>query len=75
MSWDFSTTPVEHAKLKKPTAYIVVDSTKVDETKLAALEAILYGTAGTGEDGTGAVAAKLPTIDEIISTLGTAAAE
>ena len=27
----------------KPTSYVVIDSTKVDEAKLAALEAKLYG--------------------------------
>lgn len=43
MSWDFSTTPV-NVTGKKPTASIEIDSTKVDATKLAALEAILYGS-------------------------------
>ena len=33
----------------KPTAHIIIDSTKVDPDKLAALESILYGTAG-GDD-------------------------
>lgn len=66
MSWDFSTTPVEHAKLKKPTAHIVIDSTKVDATKLTALENILYGSGETD--------AELPSIDKIIETLGSAAA-
>lgn len=42
-SWEISTTPVEVTGFK-PTATIVVDSTKVDAEKLAALEAILYGT-------------------------------
>lgn len=43
-SWEFSTTPVEVEGFK-PTATIVIDSTKVDATKLAALEDLLYGTA------------------------------
>lgn len=42
MSWEFSTTPVPVAGYK-PTSYICIDSTKVDATKLAALEAKLYG--------------------------------
>ena len=42
-SWEISTTPVEVTGFK-PTATIVVDSTKVDAEKLAALEAILYGS-------------------------------
>ena len=42
-SWELSTTPVTVPNMK-PTACIVIDSTKVDKTKLAALEAALYGT-------------------------------
>lgn len=75
MSWDFSTTPVEHASLAKPTAHIIIDSTKVDKSKLATLESMLYGTAGTGEGGAGAVEAKLPTLDEIITMFGTGTAD
>ena len=41
-SWELTTTPVEVAGLK-PTASIVIDSTKVDSAKLAELEEILYG--------------------------------
>lgn len=41
-SWEISTTPVEVEGFK-PTATIVIDSTKVEATKLAALEAVLYG--------------------------------
>lgn len=43
MSWEFSTTPVEATGFE-PTSHIEIDSTKVDAEKLAALEAILYGT-------------------------------
>lgn len=43
MSWEFSTTPVPVEGFK-PTSYITIDSTKADKTKLAALEAILYGS-------------------------------
>lgn len=71
-SWEVTTTPVNVAGMK-PTASIVIDSTKADSTKLAALELILYGKAGTGEDGqTGAVEPRLPLPDEI-KTLMTAA--
>ena len=42
-SWEVSTTPVEVEGFK-PTATLVVDSTKVDAEKLAALEAVLYGS-------------------------------
>lgn len=41
-SWQLTTTPVEVPNLK-PTACLVIDSTKVDATKLAELEDILYG--------------------------------
>ena len=41
-SWEFSTTPVNVTGFK-PTANIVIDSTKATPEKLAALEKILYG--------------------------------
>lgn len=59
-SWEFSTTPVP-VKGFKPTANIVVDSTKVDATKLEALKDILYGTDQNE--------AYLPTPDEVITLL------
>ena len=43
MSWEISTTPVNVTGFK-PTSCVVIDSTKADATKLAALEAKLYGT-------------------------------
>ncbi len=42
-SWEVTTTPVTVTGFK-PTASISIDSTKVDATKLEALEDILYGT-------------------------------
>lgn len=42
-SWEVSTTPV-NVTGKKPTATVVIDSTKVDAAKLAALEKVLYGS-------------------------------
>lgn len=42
-SWELTTTPVEVPGMK-PTAIITIDSTKVDATKLKALEAKLYGS-------------------------------
>lgn len=45
-SWEFTTVPVD-VEGYKPTAILTVDSTKVDATKLAALEAYVYGTEGT----------------------------
>lgn len=64
-SWELSTTPVAVANFK-PTASLTIDSTKVDTAKLTALEEILYGKDGTGEDHTtGAVDPRLPLPDEI----------
>lgn len=42
-SWDITTTPVAVTGFK-PTAHVELDSTKIDETKLAKIEAKLYGT-------------------------------
>lgn len=45
-SWEITTTPVEVTGYK-PTASLVIDSTKVDPTALGTLEDFLYGTVGT----------------------------
>lgn len=50
-SWEVSTTPVS-VDGHSPTASITIDSTKVEPTKLAALEEILYGKDGEGPSGT-----------------------
>lgn len=68
-SWELSTTPVAVANFK-PTASLTIDSTKVDPQKLAALEEILYGKDGTGEDhSTGAIDPRLPLPDEIATIM------
>lgn len=64
-SWEVTTTPVAVTGFK-PTASLVIDSTKVDATKLKALEDKLYGT--ESEE------ASLPLPDEVISMLTAAAA-
>ena len=71
-SWEFQTTPVpvlgsngQPINGAKPTSIITIDSTKVDSTKLTALEAILYGS-----DGQSGTTARLPMPAEVISTLG-----
>lgn len=63
-SWEVTTTPV-NVSGHKPTACVTIDSTKVDAEKLAALEAILYGT--ESEE------ARLPLPDEIATMMGGAA--
>ena len=60
-SWEFSTTPVNVAGFK-PTANIVIDSTKATPEKLTALEKILYGDTETE--------ARLPLPDEVASIMG-----
>lgn len=62
-SWELTTTPVEVEGFK-PTACVTIDSTKVDAEKLAALEAVLYGSE-TAEP-------TLPTPNEVIALIGTA---
>ena len=57
-SWEVTTTPVEVTGFK-PTACLTIDSTKVDAEKLAALEAVLYGS--ESEE------AYLPLPDEVLS--------
>lgn len=62
-SWELTTTPVNVTGFK-PTAHLEINSTKVDEEKLAQLEAILYGS--ESEE------ARLPLPDEIVTLVGTA---
>ena len=63
-SWELSTTPV-NVDGYEPTASVVIDSTKVEPEKLAALEKVLYGDTSAE--------ARLPLPDEIktIITTGT----
>lgn len=62
ISWDYETVPVA-VDGYKPMAHLEIDSTKVDPTKLAQLEAKLYGS--ETEDP------KLPMPAEVISMLTT----
>lgn len=59
-SWEVTTVPV-NVEGFKPTASLTIDSTKVDTTKLAALEDILYGK--------DEVDARLPLPDEIATLM------
>lgn len=61
-SWEVTTTPISVAGFE-PTSYIEIDSTKADPEKLAALEAILFGS----EDAE----ARLPLPDEIATLMKT----
>ena len=62
-SWDVTTTPVPVTD-HKPTASLIVDSTKVSANALAAIETILYGEAET--EG------RLPLPDEVLTIINTA---
>lgn len=59
-SWEVTTTPVEVTGFK-PTATLVIDSTKVDAEKMAAIEKVLYGDGDTE--------ARLPLPDEVLSII------
>ncbi len=63
-SWDFKTVPV-NVTGHKPTAYLEIDSTKVDSTKLKDLEDVLYGTDADAENNIEATTARLPLPDEV----------
>ena len=63
LSWDFTTTPIPVPGLK-PSAHLVIDSTKTDKDALAKIEALIYGA-----DGTTSTTSKLPTPQEIIDII------
>lgn len=63
MSWEYTTTPIE-VEGYDPVSHIEIDSTTVTAEKLAALEAILYGS--ESEE------ARLPLPSEIVQLMGTA---
>lgn len=75
LSWDIETTPLQIGGVDSdgnaflPAAKITIDSTKVNPAKLAAVEAILYGSDGTGGGNTGTVA-RLPLPTELFQILG-----
>lgn len=60
-SWEINTTPIT-VEGHKPTASMIIDSTKVDKQKLASFESILYGSESSE--------AKLPTPAEVIAHFG-----
>ena len=62
-SWEVTTTPVSVPGFK-PTASITIDSTKVEATKLAALEKILYG-----DDSSPSTDPRLPLPDEVATLM------
>ena len=69
-SWEIATTPVNVTGFK-PTASLVIDSTKADPVKLASLEEILYGKDPTNEGASDGVDPRLPLPDEIVTIMKT----
>lgn len=67
-SWELTTTPV-NVTGHKPTASLVIDSTKVSEKALAAIELILYGKDPTTSGGNDGVDPRMPLPDEVLSTI------
>jgi hypothetical protein len=63
-SWEINTTPV-NVTGHKPTATVIIDSTKVNAEKLKALEDVLYGSDDADP--------RLPLPDEIATLIGSAA--
>lgn len=68
-SWEVTTTPVNVTGFK-PTASITIDSTKVDKSKLTALEEILYGKDAPSNGGEG-TDPRLPLPNEIAELMKT----
>lgn len=63
-SWGFTTVPVnvdDIPAIKRPTAYITINSTKVAAPKFKAIKELLYGN--------GTLASKLPTIAELVALI------
>lgn len=75
-SWEVTTTPTAftsdaYKDLYKPTASIVIDSTTADPTKLAALEAQLYGRDADAEHSIEAIEPNLPSPDQVLAIFAT----
>lgn len=63
-SWGFTTTPVsvdDVPALKRPTAHITINSTKVTPAKMTAIRDLIYGTASTEPT--------MPTLAELLTIL------
>lgn len=78
-SWEVSTTPVDvpaiDGKVFKPTASIVIDSTKVSAEQLAAIEKVLYGVDADSEHSVDAAEAHLPLPEELVKIFKAATTE
>jgi len=68
-SWEISTTPVDVSGFK-PTASLEIDSTKLADYQLKAIEDVLYGKDASGNDA--ATTARLPLPDEVKTIINNA---
>lgn len=64
-SWEFTTDPVTIPGASKKSGHIEIDSTKVDATKLAQLEDLLYGT--DASEGVEATDPTFPTPAQVVA--------
>ena len=73
MSWDYNSTPVAVTGVSgvEQTSTVEIKSTDFTTAQMEALEAVLYGTAASGN--TSAVAARLPSPGEVYTILSEAA--
>lgn len=67
-SWEVDTIPVPVTG-HKATSHLIIDSTKVTEKQLKAIEAVLYGTDADATAGTEGTVARLPLPDEILDII------
>lgn len=70
-SWEVTTTPVNVTGFK-PTASLIIDSTKIKKAALESIEDILYGKDETAPSAGDGVEGRLPLPDEIKSILDAA---
>lgn len=72
-SWEVTTTAINIGTVDgvelRPSSIITIDSTEIDDTKLKAIEAILYGTDGDGGDNNTGSDPRLIMPSEIIEIL------
>lgn len=67
-SWEFTTVP-ENIEDHKPSAYIIIDSTKADPDCLAALEEVLYGRNASTDPAKTDLVPRLPMPDEVVTLM------
>lgn len=69
-SWSVTALPVNSTKYDyRPTASLVIDSTKIADAKLKQIEALLYGTDADATNNVEATTASLPSLDDLIDIL------